>query len=351
LTKVLKYGSILGVKTFQEKTVETTNESKISKIFTSPFAIVPLALLCCALWGSATPFIKIGYALLLPVQDVPSTILFAGIRFALAGVITVIIYSIARRRILYPKLQNLGRVGALGAVQTVIQYIFFYLGLGITSGVKGTIASGSSPFFALLISALIFKQEKLNVKKIIACALGFAGIILINVNGLSFDMNIGDLFVIFSAISLAVSSVLMKRFSKHEDPVVLSGYQFILGGIVMVAVGLILGGKITVTSIGAAGVLIYLAFLSAIAYAIWGMLLKYNHVSKITVFSFATPVFGVILSTLMLSENSGVQTVNLIITLLLVSAGIFLLNYQPNAAKTQKAVEAARENSDTQADE
>jgi len=310
---------------------------------------VPLALLCCALWGSATPFIKIGYQLILPEKNVPSTILFAGIRFALAGLITVIIYSIGRKKILYPKVESLGMVGILSAFQTVIQYIFFYVGLANTTGVKGTIASGSSTFFALLISALIFRQEKLTLKKIVACVLGFGGIILINVNGLTLDMNFfGDTFVIFSAISLAVSSVLMKRFSKKEDPVVLSGYQFILGGVIMVVIGLAFGGQVNVASAGAAGVLIYLSFLSAVAYAVWGMLLKYNPVSKITVFSFATPVFGVLLSMLLLSEDSGVQIINLIITLLLVSAGIFLLNYQSTSVKDEAASDAKKEASENE---
>ena len=58
------------------------------------------ALLCCALWGSATPFIKTGYELLMPEKNVSSTILFAGIRFTLAGIMTVLIYSIARRKLL-----------------------------------------------------------------------------------------------------------------------------------------------------------------------------------------------------------------------------------------------------------
>ena len=45
-------------------------------IFTNPWIIAIIALLCTLLWGSATPFIKIGYSLLLPDKDVPSTILF-----------------------------------------------------------------------------------------------------------------------------------------------------------------------------------------------------------------------------------------------------------------------------------
>lgn len=299
-----------------------------NKIYTNVWFVATVAIICCALWGSATPFIKLGYELLLPEKNTASTILFAGVRFTLAGIITVLIYSIAGKRFLYPKKENLFKVAKISCFQTIIQYIFFYIGLANTTGVKGTIASGSNVFFAILIASLIFKQEKLTLKKIVACILGFVGIIIVNLNGLDFNMNFtGDCFVLFSAISYATSSVLMKRYSKSEDPVVLSGYQFILGGIVMIITGLIFDGAIDINSVKGAGVLIYLAFLSAAAYSLWGILLKYNPVSKVTVYSFMTPVFGVILSKLLLTEDSSVSAVNLIITLILVCTGIIILNY------------------------
>ena len=302
----------------------------ITKMFTSPVVIIVGAMLCCALWGSATPFIKMGYRVMFEGSkpDVPSTILFAGIRFALAGFITIVIYSIARRKVLYPKRENLGRVAVIAAFQTIIQYFFFYIGLANTSGAKGTIISGSSSFFAIFISTLMFKQEKLTLKKVIACIVGFAGIIAVNLNGLDFKMNfMGDCFVLFSSISLAFSSVLVKIFSKNEDPVVISGYQFMMGGAVMVAVGLIAGGKIDYVNVKGIAILIYLAFLSAIAYALWGILLKFNPVSKVTIFSFMTPVFGVLLTKLMLPDESTVKLINLIISLVLVCIGVFMLNY------------------------
>ncbi len=304
-------------------------ESK-TNFFTKPLIVAILAILCCALWGSATPFIKIGYELILPERNTASTILFAGIRFAFAGLITVIIYSIARKKVLLPRPNNIGRILIVGSFQTVLQYMFFYIGLSNTSGVKGTVLSGSSAFFAVLVSALIFRLERLTPKKIIACILGFVGIIVINLKGLDFNMNFtGDAFVIFSAVSLAVSSVLIKIFSKFEDPVVISGYQFIAGGVVMVIIGLTMGGRIHIGEVKAFGVLLYLSALSAVAYAVWGMLLKYNPVSKVTIYSFMTPVFGVILSVLMLPETTNVSYISLIITLVLVCAGILLINYNP----------------------
>ncbi len=304
-------------------------ETKNSTFFTKTFVVACFALLCCALWGSATPFIKMGYELMLPRKDTASTILFAGIRFLLAGLITVVIYSIARRRVLVPRRENVGRIGLVCLFQTVLQYIFFYVGLANTSGVKGTVFSGSTAFFALLISALILKQEKLTLKKIIACILGFSGIIIVNLKGLDFNMNfLGDAFVLFSAIASAASSSLTKKFSRYEDPVVISGYQFMAGGVLMIGIGFAFGGAVKFDSLAAVGVIVYLAALSAIAYSLWGVLLKYNPVSKVTVYSFMTPVFGVLLSELILTEDSDVSYINLAITLVLVCTGIILINHR-----------------------
>lgn len=299
-------------------------------IFTNPIIVPLFALLCTALWGSATPFIKTGYEELL-VSGTWSIILFAGIRFALSGVLTVVIMSLIERRLLLPKRKSLKYIGIISFFQTIMQYIFFYIGLANTSGVKGTILSGSSAFFSILVAALIFRQERLNFKKIIACVIGFAGVVAVNLNGLTPDINFfGDAFVIFSTISLAFSSVLMKIYSEYENPVVLSGYQFILGGIFMTILGFVMGGTISFESIKGILILLYLACLSAVAYALWGILLKFNPVSKVTVFSFMTPVFGVIFSKIMLTENSAVSPLNVIIALILICTGIITINYQKN---------------------
>ena len=311
-------------------------------LFSLPLFVTITALFCCALWGSATPFIKLGYQFSLPEKDVPSTILFAGIRFFFAGVLTVLIFSIARKKVLFPKKENFGKVAIVSVFQTILQYIFFYVGLANTSGVKGTILTGSSTFFAIIISSLIFKLEKLNLKKIVACVVGLMGIIVINLSGLTFTMNfLGDGFCILSAVSLAISSTLIKIFSKDEDPVTISGYQFILGGAVMIIIGLSFGGKINLANAKGVAILVYLAFLSAIAYSLWGILLKYNPVSKVTIFSFTTPIFGVILSSLLLSENSQTKLINLITALLLVCLGIFILNF--SKAKSRQASEETEE--------
>ena len=304
--------------------------NKKTSIFQNPIVLTLVALLCCALWGSATPAIKTGYKLL-AVEGVSSIMLFAGIRFFLAGVFTIIIFSIASKKFLFPKKQNFSRVLTVSAFQTVIQYILFYLGLSLTSGVKGAVSSGTNAFFSLLVAALIFKQEKLTSKKIIACVMGFLGIVLINLNDLEFTNNyldiLGVVLVVLSTIAYAVSSVLIKRYSSYEDPVTISGYQFMIGGAFMAIVGFISGGSITISNVGGVIDLIYLALLSAIAYSLWGLLLKHNPVSKITVFTCSIPIFGTILTMLLMpGESSAVNPIILVITLVLISSGILMLN-------------------------
>ena len=141
---------------------------KSSRLFTHPVFVVIAALFCCALWGSATPFIKTGDAVLFDEgePDLASTILFAGVRFALAGLITIVIYSVARRKILLPKRESLGIIGIVSVFQTIVQYFFFYVGLANTTGEKGTILSGSSSFFAIITSCLFFKQDTLTAKAV-----------------------------------------------------------------------------------------------------------------------------------------------------------------------------------------
>ena len=307
---------------------------KKQSIFSNPIVLALMALLCCALWGSATPAIKTGYRLL-GISGVPSIMLFAGIRFFMAGAFTIIIFSIAKRRFLYPKKENWGKVLTVSVFQTVIQYILFYLGLAYTSGVKGAVASGMNAFFSVLIAALIFKQEKLTFKKILAGTMGFAGILIINLGGLSSPSSsldlLGVILVVLSTIAYAFSSSLIKKYSEYEDPVTISGYQFMAGGLFMAIVGLVSGGKIDFSNLLGVADLIYLALLSAIAYSLWGILLKHNPVSRVSVFSCAIPIFGTILTMLLLpGEADKIHPVNLIITLTLITSGILMLNIRKN---------------------
>lgn len=289
-----------------------------------------LAAVCTFLWGSAFPCIKIGYSLFdIPSDNTYTQILFAGIRFTLAGILTILIGSVLNRELLVPKKKSIPNIIKLSMFQTVLQYIFFYMGLARTSGVKSSIIEGSNTFIAILIACLVFKQEKLNLKKILGCVIGFAGVVLVNITKDGIDMNMtfmGEGAILMSAVAYAISSGLIKIYSKDDNPVMLSGYQFLFGGILLMIAGFAMGGRITQVNPQGIMMLIYLACISAVAYSLWGVLLKYNPVSKVAVFGFMNPVFGVILSAWWLNETGNDLGVKALIALVLVCIGIYIVN-------------------------
>ena len=295
-----------------------------------PFIAYILAVFCNALWGSAFPSVKMGYRLFqIPGDSPASQILFAGMRFLLAGILAILFGSMIQKRVLIPIRNSWPLIFKLSVFQTILQYIFFYLGLAHTSGVKGSIIIASNTFVTILTASLIFRQEKLTGRKVAACIIGFAGVVLVNLKGSGFSMSArfdGEGFLLITVMASAVASSLLKIYSREEDPVILSGYQFIAGGLVMITGGFLLGGRTGRITVQGLLILTYLALISSVAFSIWGLLLKYHPVSKISIFSFTNPMFGVLLSTLVLKEKNQAETWKIITALVLVCVGIYLVN-------------------------
>ncbi len=299
-------------------------------ILTKTWIVAVLAAVCCALWGSAIPTIKTGYRLLqVEGSDVASQIVFAGIRFALAGIMVLIFASVKERKPMLPDKEILKYAIPVGLAQTVVQYFFFYIGVANTTGVKGGIITGTGNFVAILLACLVFRNEKLTSRKFAGCVLGFAGVVIINLMGGSLDTGfnlVGDGFVLIAQISYGVSSVLINIFSKKVSPVILSGTQFTMGGIVLFLIGKAMGGKLTHMNLPGCILILYLAMVSAVAYTLWSILLTYNDVSKVAIFGFINPLCSVVLSALVLGEYSQAFNFGSLIALALVCVGIYVVN-------------------------
>ncbi|MBQ9503685.1 MAG: DMT family transporter [Lachnospiraceae bacterium] len=309
----------------------------------SIWAFFPVTLLtaifCCVLWGSATPAIKIAYQIFnIGPDDTASRILLAGARFMIAGVMTIAFGSIIARKFLIPKKGSFKLILVLSLFQTVGQYYFFFMSLANTTGVRGSIINASGNFFTILFAAYIFRLEKMTLKKFAGCMCGFIGVILILSGGnLSFSQGeitlAGEGAMIAADFFYALSGCCIKIFSKDENPVVLSGYQFFIGGAILAVIGLIMGGNLTFYSTGCVLNLIYMGFISAGAYTLWGVLLKYNPVSRVSILGFINPVMGVLLSAIFLGENQEAFSLIGLGALVLVSLGIIIVN-----AETKKIV-------------
>ena len=298
-------------------------------ILKKPAIVCLIAGICSFLWGSAFPVLKIGYAeFSIAGDDTATQILFAGVRFTLAGILAVIMASAANKKLIIPKKNDIAPVFILSIFQTILQYFFFYIGLANTSGVKASVIIGANVFIAILISCIVFRTEKITPAKLIGSAVGFCGIILINLTGLTEgSLKItGEGFVLISTVAYAFSSSLMKKFSKNHNTVMLSSWQFIFGGIVMIAGGLLMGGSFSFCGTKSVLILLYLAFLSAAAYSLWSKLLEHNDVSSVAVYGFMNPMFGFILSAILLNEKGEAFGIKGVISILLVCAGIFIVN-------------------------
>ncbi|WP_234122661.1 DMT family transporter [Clostridium hydrogenum] len=290
--------------------------------------IILLATICCLLWGSAFPFVKLGYSLFkISPNDIPSKFLFAGYRFALAGIIVLIISKLAGKKLSILTRENIFQIVLLGITQTTLQYVFFYIGMGYTTGTKGAIMNGTGTFFSIILAHFIYKNDKLNFNKVLGCIIGFLGVIAANFSSdifkVSFSLN-GDFMIILSTFTLSASSIYGKKITQKLDSALVTGYQLLIGGFVLSLLGFSAGGHLSGFTPKSTVLLLYLAALSSIAFSLWTILLKYNKVGTISMFNFLVPVFGVLLSGLVLSEN--ILELKNLIALILVCIGIILAN-------------------------
>ena len=211
---------------------------------------------------------------------------------------------------------------------------FFYIGVAHTSGVKGAIITGLGNFIAILLSCLVFHKEKMTGRKMLGCILGFAGVVVINLMGNSLDAGFrltGEGFILIAQFSYGMSTVLINIFSRKVSPVVLSGTQFTMGGIILFLIGKGMGGHFGVVNAAGIGIIFYLAMVSAVAYTLWSVLLAWNDVSRVAIFGFVNPLFSVILSALVLGEVRQAFNMGSLIALFLVCVGIYVVNQKKSS--------------------
>ncbi len=299
----------------------------MNKVLRKPMVVILCATLCTFLWGSAFPSVKTGYELF-QLQDgiMADKLVFAGMRFLIAGLAILLLILAIPGKSLKLKRKEYKGVIVLGIVQTFLQYFFFYIALSNMSGSKGSIINATGTFFVVIFSHFFLTSEKLNKNRAIGCLIGFAGIILINLSG---DTDLGfhikaEGFMLIAALTFALGSVYSKIILKDMDALVLTGYYLAFGGVLLLLVGFLMGGRLGYITTKGVILFAYLVFISSAAFGIWTLLIKYNEVTKISIFNCLTPVFGTILSGIFLSED--ILKLKNLVALLLVVVGIYIVN-------------------------
>lgn len=196
-----------------------------------------LAFACAVGWSLAYPFIKLGYAeFQIRQDDLGGKILFAGFRFLFAGII-ILIFSMKQKKKIISKNVPWLMLGMFALVNTSLHYLFSYVGLSYLPSSRATIIDSTSGFILIILSCVIFKDDRMNWQKAIGCILGFAGIVMLNITpGQLLFENIsfrGDGFVLLNALFGACGGILTRFISKKMDMTVATGFSMAIGGAVL----------------------------------------------------------------------------------------------------------------------
>lgn len=302
----------------------------MKSIFENKWGVMGLATLCTLLWGSAFPVLKIGFSeLQIAAGDTSAQIVFAGIRFLLAGLIILGFLLMKNPQQVKVKKEQIPILVVLGISQTAVQYYFFYVGLSKVSGMQGSILNSSGIFLAIILAHFFYQNDKLNWQKSIGILVGFAGIIVANWGQeLQFQFHItGEGFMILAGVTTAITTIMTKQLAIGIHPITLTGWQLTIGAIVLLIIGVpqLSQGAIVFTPFGW-GLILYAALLSAVAFTLWTAILKYNKAGEISIYNFLTPLFGATLSAFFIPG----EKFNLFIlaALALVTFGIIIVNYR-----------------------
>ena len=302
-------------------------QAQAVSLFQRPLWVAIFALTAAVVWGWAYPLIKLGFKeFAITPEMTGSKMLFAGVRFCLSG---LIILAMAKGRGLSFRLRQGSDCGFLllyALFNTTFHYAFFYFGLSHSEGARAAILNTLSVFTVVILACLFFKSDKLTLRKILGCLIGFLGILALNLGGEQGGTGftwLGDGMIILSALSSAVASLMTRGLSQRVNVFVGTGYSLALGGFLLIVPGLLLGGTLPlITPLG----LLYLLLLIGISttgFSLYNKLLSCNPVGKVAIYNSLIPVIGALTSCLCLGETFYTKY---LIAGALATWGIYLVN-------------------------
>jgi drug/metabolite transporter (DMT)-like permease len=255
------------------------------------------AIIACLMWSTAYPFIKIGLQYSTPLH-------FAGSRFLISGLM-ILPFTIRPREYVKMIIENKGLVIMVTILQTLINYILFYTGMERVPGAVGAVIVGAQPFVTAVVSRIMIREERFTLAKVVTIIFGLAGIVLVSVGREEFNFSgpreLSGVIMIFVAnIATSTSNVMVSKKGKKMNPLVLSSFSLLTGGFIIFMLSFIVEDVPPRPDFPIRYwlVLTWLAFMSAFTFSRWYVLLKRPEVkvSELNLWKFIIPVFGAILS-------------------------------------------------------
>jgi len=276
-------------------------------------------LMLCLSWG----FNQVAVKLALP--DIPP-MLQATIRSSGA---LIVLFLIARLRgvKLFERDGTL-RAGLLAGVIFGVEFVLIYRGLLLTSASRAVVFLYTAPFF-VAFGSYVFLGERLRASQWGGLALCFAGVALaIGVPQADVDARVllGDLLIIAGGALWAATTLLVKATALLRAPAEKGlGYQVALSVPILGFAAWISGETLTrVPGPLALSLMVYQAvWVVGLTFLIWFALVKTYSASKLSAFTFITPLFGVVASYFIMHDT---LTLAFGAAALLVIAGLYLVN-------------------------
>ena len=275
-------------------------------IFQRPVWLVVFALTAAIAWGWAFPLIKVGFSAFgITAGMTGSKMLFAGIRFAAAGGIVLAVARSSRRPFATTKKSDWWFILAFALMNTALHYFFFYVGMSHSEGSRAAILNSLSTFLVVLLACACFKSDKLTSRKLLGCAIGFSGILALNLGGAESGRFtwLGDGMIILNAICGACANLMTRGLSRRINVFVGTGYSLTIGGLMLIIFGLVFDGTLPQVNMLGMICLLLLIAISAVGFALYNKLLSCNPVGKVAIYNSLIPIVGAVTSCLCLGET------------------------------------------------
>ncbi len=276
-----------------------TGGAKTTKpLFARPLICLLLSALVCALWGSLYTCIRYGYLAfgIDGKSDIPSILLFAGIRFLICGGILVAFLTCKEKKLRLPGKQSILPIFLIAFLTVILHYSLTYIGLATTDGGKTSVLKQVGYLVISCFAFLFYKEDRFTLQKLFGGILGFGSIVVMNLDGSGLHFSLGDLLIIVASFCSAGGNIVSKKTYRYESPVYIVAWSQFIGGLILTIAGLIFGGRFHAFGWDGVAILTYICAASIIAYCLWNLLLKHNPLSLMSIYKFMEPLFGVLVS-------------------------------------------------------
>ncbi len=283
------------------------------------FSIIALVLLLALLWGGNSVAIKIG------LQDIPPLAL-AGFRFII-GLAAVTGWALFQRVRIKLEPGELVPLIWLSLI-FLLQIIALNVGTHYTTSSRSIVLNSTYPLFTTLFAHFMLQGDRLTVPKSLGILLAFGGVtftFMESMNLASREYLLGDAIVLASGALLGLRVVATKRLvqSIHPYRLLIWSMLFSLPCFFLLSLIFEQGWEYQVSLSSVAAILYQGLVVAGFCFVAWTSVLQFYKASRLVVLFFATPLFGVLLSRLLLDEPLGLE---LIAGAVLVAAGIYLVN-------------------------